>query len=195
MPFCPIDARVPTGFHLPTCRVRPLTTEDLELDYAAVMSGRAMLRRWSQSEWPADDFTLQGDLEDLERHQREHEQREAFTYTVMNLDESRCLGCIYIEPIPEPLWEAGLPLHLSGHPDPYFGQIRFWVIPSLLDSGLDAKLLARLRSWIQDEWRFDGVLFHTSPEDEHQISLFGRAGLSQIDTGRLGVEWHRALFA
>ena len=42
--------------------MRPLRTTDVELDYDAVTSSAEMLRRWSHSSWPADDFTLSENL-------------------------------------------------------------------------------------------------------------------------------------
>ena len=78
--------------------IRPLLATDVELDYAAVMESKEFLRKWDQSGWPADDFTLAGNLEDIQRHEREHNNRESFTFTVMNSTETECLGCIYIYP-------------------------------------------------------------------------------------------------
>ena len=58
-----------------------------------------MLRRWSQSGWPADGFTLADNLEDLEMHYREHVERAACTYTVLTPDGAECLGAVYVKPI------------------------------------------------------------------------------------------------
>jgi hypothetical protein len=44
--------------------------------------------------WPREGFTLEKNLADLEEHQQEFLDREAFTYTVVSLDESRVLGCV-----------------------------------------------------------------------------------------------------
>jgi hypothetical protein len=66
--------------------LEPLTTDHVELDYAAVMDTREWLREWSGSTWPADDFTVDENREDLARHQREHEEGVAFTFTVLRSD-------------------------------------------------------------------------------------------------------------
>ena len=42
--------------------------------------------------WP-DGLTLEVNLIDLAWHQREFTIGHSFAYTVMNDDESRCLGC------------------------------------------------------------------------------------------------------
>ena len=78
--------------------LRPLRATDVKLDYAAVIESKDLLRLWSQSGWPTDDFTLADNLKDLQRHEKEHLDREAFTFTVMSLTETECLGAIYIIP-------------------------------------------------------------------------------------------------
>src|SRR5699024_6751463 len=64
----------------------------------AVMDSGEYLRQWEQSTWPEDDFTVadnQSDLVDLERW---NSASLAFTYTILDPSESRCLGCVYILP-------------------------------------------------------------------------------------------------
>ena len=48
--------------------------------------------------WPTEDLTFEQDLIDLGWHQKEFQMRSSFAYTVVNLDESQVLGCLYIEP-------------------------------------------------------------------------------------------------
>ena len=80
------DAMIPDGLKTDKFLIRPLLTTDVELDYAAVMESKELLRKWEQSSWPADDFTIADNLKDLERHSREHVNRESFTFTVMNIN-------------------------------------------------------------------------------------------------------------
>jgi hypothetical protein len=47
---------------------------------------------------PKDDLTLEQDLIDPGWHQKEFQKRSSFACTMMSLDESRCLGCVYILP-------------------------------------------------------------------------------------------------
>src|SRR5436309_16092952 len=99
MPFYPSDAPVPAGRRTGRLVLRPLCAADAAVDYDAVISSAAELRRWSGSSWPADDFTLAENRDDLERHEREHEERAAFTFTVLSPDLTRCLGCVYLTPL------------------------------------------------------------------------------------------------
>lgn len=169
MPFYPPDAVVPETRRSDRLLLRPLRATDVELDYDAVMSSREQLRRWSQSDWPADDFTLEQNLADLERHQREHLERTAFTYTVLNLDQTRCLGCVYLAPLrPE---SAGL-----CPPELHATEVGFWVRTSQLERDLDRHLLDTVSSWLEEEWRFECVLFTIRETETRQATLLRDAG-------------------
>lgn len=169
---------IPTGLLTQDFLIRPLLATDVALDYAAVMESREILRRWSQSSWPADDFTVAGNLADLQRHEREHIDREAFTFTVMNPAETECLGCIYIDPLTA-RWLANVKVtpHGEANWEDYEAVILFWVRQSRLAEALDRKLLAILRPWFAHEWAFDGHLFLTNEQFQQQVSMFEAAGL------------------
>lgn len=158
--------------------IRPLLGSDTELDYVAVMESREFLRKWEQSTWPADDFTVAGNREDLERHEREHIAREAFTYTVMNLTETECLGCIYIYPTTA-RWLSTAEVTAIG--DTAWADVEavtlFWIRQSRLAEGLDRTLLDALRPWAADEWSFDGHAFLTNEQFEQQVAMLEAAGL------------------
>ena len=169
---------IPSTLHGPGFQLRPLQTTDVELDYDAVMSSRAMLRRWSQSDWPADDFPLEGNLADLERHQREHDAGIAFTYTVTTPGNDRCLGCVYINPLAPELIETGI------CSQPEAGKttavsVRFWVRTSLLGTDLERDLLLELREWFSREWPVDCVVFLTSDSENRQQAFWESNGLYQ----------------
>jgi RimJ/RimL family protein N-acetyltransferase len=153
--------------------LRPLRASDAERDYDAVMASAAQLRRWSGSEWPRDDFTLAENLADLERHEREHERGEAFTYTVLSPDEARCLGCVYIVPV----WPEAAPLCGTAACAACVG---FWVRASEWASDLDRRLLAALREWLGTDWPLDCVLFTNYVDDARQGALLAETGLLRL---------------
>jgi hypothetical protein len=82
------------GFHL-----RMLRTADVVKDFAAVAeSAQRLVGFMSPADrWP-EGLTIDENLVDLGWHEREFTLRHSFAYTVMNDDESRCLGCCYIYP-------------------------------------------------------------------------------------------------
>ncbi len=183
MPFIPPGAPIPELLDAKEFRLRPLRVSDVELDYAAVMESKELLRRWSQSEWPADDFTLAQNAEDLEEHEREHDERTAFTFTVLDPKESECLGCVYIRPFapllrPEDIGEAGTE-------DVYQGRVAFWVRQSRLNDGLDHSLLRALIQWLERDWPFTRVVFFASEQETRQRQVFEEEGLRLLCTPEL----------
>ena len=95
--FVPINFEIPLVLETEQFRLRMLSVDDVEKDYEAVMESQELLRSGGSS-WPREGFTLEENLADLKRHQQEFLNREAFAYTVVSIDESRVLGCVYIDP-------------------------------------------------------------------------------------------------
>ena len=98
-PLVSAEFRVPqrvnsAGFHL-----RMLSVHVVIKDFEAVMASAARLVGFMDpaSTWPRG-LTIEENLIDLAWHHREFTIRHSFAYTVMNDDESRCLGCCYIYP-------------------------------------------------------------------------------------------------
>ncbi len=154
--------------------LRPLRATDVQLDYDAVISSRAQLLLSSGGTWPKEGFTLEEDLIDLERHEREHGERVAFTYTVMNPAETECLGCLYINPLERIL---GHDAESSAYLSDNTAYVSFWVRSSRLADHLDKCVLTALIPWFLNEWAFSHVLFFAQKNEERQIRLFEEMGL------------------
>jgi RimJ/RimL family protein N-acetyltransferase len=171
--WLPAEAIVPAELRTDRAILRPLLASDVDRDYDAVMSSRPMLRTWSQSDWPAEGFTRAENLADLERHEREHLAREAFTFTALELDSDRCVGCVYITPLhpTEARWAADAP---------HVARVGFWVRSSEIESDLDRHLLVALRAWFTSTWGFDREVFSAGAGDRRQIELFEQAGLRPL---------------
>jgi len=172
MEFYPASTPVSEEKRTSRLHLRPLRATDVELDYEAVMSSAESLRRWSQSDWPTDDFTVAQNLTDLQRHEREHTERKAFTFTVLNPLGTQCLGCAYIMPLrPEeiPLCEDAV----------YAAAVGFWIRTSELANDLDQHLFATIREWFHAEWAFDCIVFTISQQETRQAALFAAAGLER----------------
>ncbi len=169
---------IPDGLVTDEFLIRPLLTTDVELDYAAVMDSKEILRVWEQSGWPEDDFTIADNLEDLQRHERQHINREIYTFTVMNPAETECLGCIYICPITA-RWLTNAETTPLGEQDwrDYEAAIQFWIRQSRLAEQMDKKLLTLLRPWFEQVWDFDGHFYLTNEQFEQQVALFEEADL------------------
>lgn len=142
MPFVPQDFEVPPVLETDKFRLRMLAATDAEKDYEAVMESSDLLHRMFKTTWPRAGFTLTENLADLERHEGQFLRREAFAYTVVALDESRVLGCVYIKPV------AGKPGE---------ARVNMWVRQSEYDRGLDETLFAAVKGWLKTAWLFQKV--------------------------------------
>ena len=194
MAWYPADAPVPSTLRTEEFLLRPLRASDVELDYDAVIGSRELLLVYSSGRWPAEGFSLADNLADLEEHEREHEERVAFTYTVLTPDGARCLGCVYVNPLRPTLRRlagrgdyAAVPgAEDAADDDPAWGDarddeavVRFWVRPECVAADLDRRLLAALLAWFQREWAFSRVAFLANRNQGRQLQLFAEAGLRE----------------
>ena len=123
------------GFHL-----RMLSIHDVIKDFAAVMDCADWLPGFMnpRDTWPTG-LTIEENLIDLGWHHREFTNRRSFAYTVMNGDESRCLGCCYIYGSDHAGFEA---------------EAYYWA----RDKGMDDALGASFRGMLQ-VWPFKSVAY------------------------------------
>src|SRR5579859_3295151 len=130
------------GMHL-----RPIRAGDAEIDYPAVMGSRERLwakygETWG---WPPATMTLEGDREDLERHEREIEAHVTFNYAILDAAESRLLGCVYLDPPDE---EASCDVVVS-----------WWVVDECVGTPLDSELDQFVAEWVTSTWPFSRPRF------------------------------------
>lgn len=177
-------ARLLTGEFL----LEPLHPRHVALDYAALMVSNDMLQMWSQSNWPAADFTLEENLADLQMHWDEHRQRVAFTYTVLNPAGDECLGCVYIKPLTWWLERGKAGAEAIARVPDFSAVTTFWVRQPRVADDLDRRLLAVLQNWFaSDSWAFAAMAYGTNEQDTRQIALLEAAGLArlvELDMGR-----------
>lgn len=168
MSFYPEPHPVPAQLRTDEFVCLPLTTDHVHLDYAALMVSNEMLQLWGGTGWPSVDFTVEENWEDLDMHEREHKERVAFTYTVLNPDETECLGCIYITPLSD---YVDMNPDILTNVDPKEAVVGFWVKQPRLADHLDERLLAALRDWFKQEWAFTAVYFSTRTQNTQQVQL------------------------
>lgn len=146
--FVPEDFVIPEKLETDKLRLRMLTVDDVVKDYEAVMTSiehlRSLCDPYSGSLWPEESMTIEEDLRDLERHQREFLERKAFAYTVMSPDESVCLGCMYIDP---------------SHVKEYDAEVYLWARQSVFEKGFEDYLYQVVREWIEADWPFTRVAY------------------------------------
>ncbi|MCP4420260.1 MAG: hypothetical protein GY805_26950 [Chloroflexi bacterium] len=168
---------LPTGLEMAEFIFRPLLGSDVQPDYEAVMESKIELQQRSLGRWPHTGFTLAENLDDLERHEREHLSGEAFTFTIFAPNKTRCLGCIYINPLLPTLTKA----NMSPHPILAEGpraKVSFWVRSTTLLGGLEKRVFDQLRHWLATEWQFAECLFELSEWQTEQQQTVAAAGLT-----------------
>ena len=139
-PFVPADFEIPSVLETESYRLRMLTINDLVKDFDAVISSSEKLKEiWPDSTWPSG-LTLEENLIDLGWHQREFTKRRSFAYTVVALDETKVLGCVYINPTIKKDHDA---------------EIYLWARTSEHKADLtDEQLMTTVENWVAQEWPF-----------------------------------------
>ena len=146
-PFVPDELTVPVEFAGPGFRLEPLGPRHNQSDHEAWMSSIDWIRATPgfdpDGDWPVE-MSADSNLEDLEMHARHFDDREGFTYSI--LDDDNVIGCLYIYPTTEP-----------GHDV----SVRSWVRASRKE--MDAVVYRSLSRWIEDVWPFDNPLYAPRP--------------------------------
>ena len=132
----PDDFEVPDVLEQERFRLRKLTVDDVVKDFDAICD------RVDHRGNPRPPFveTVAENLVDLGWHQREFELRRSFAYTIVAPDESRVLGCAYIDPS-----------------DTHEARVWMWVRRDAYEDGLDPVVEAALRDWLERDWPFERV--------------------------------------
>jgi RimJ/RimL family protein N-acetyltransferase len=159
---------------------RPLRASDVELDYDAVISSSLLLRAWSQSDWPGDGFTLEENLDDLQWHEKEHLDKKAFTFTIMNPEETLCLGCIYIDPLEQETVDLGGCKLPARDGEVFAASIRYWVRQSHATKELNSAILKEVDQWLDNEWYFNCVVFPVAIPDSRHTKLLAERGFDLV---------------
>ena len=134
----PDDFEVPTGLEHERFHLRMLTVGDVVKDFDAICN------RVDHQGAPKPPFvpTVADNLVDLGWHQKEFELRRSFAYTVVEPDESRVLGCVYLYPS-----------------ETHDAVVKLWVRREAFEDGLDPVLETTVREWVATRWPFGRVTF------------------------------------
>jgi len=147
-PFVPAEFAVPSALENGQFRLEQLGPQHNEPDYDAWSSSVEHIRQtpgWEQSSWP-DDRDLAKNLDDLQGHADDFEQRKGFTYTVLDAASGDVIGCVYIYP------------DKSGEHD---AKVLSWVRASRAE--LDAPLWQAVTDWLAADWPFERVAYAERP--------------------------------
>lgn len=146
-PFVPEAFEVPTHLERDRFRLEPLGPEHNTRDHDAWMSSIEWIRSTPgfspDSDWPSS-MSSADNLADLEMHARHFDDREGFTYSVLDGDD--VIGCLYIYPTEEAGKDAS---------------IRSWVTVSR--SEMDVVVFRDVTQWIDQVWPFRNPAYAPRP--------------------------------
>lgn len=143
---------LPRGFAHPlhvdlteAVRLRPIRASDVDIDMVTVTANQPMLWRmygeaWG---WPPTTMTREQDEDDLARHAAEMQTQESFNYAVLDAGETRLLGCVYIDPLPEA-------------PEQPAAEVSWWVGDEV-EPAIRRELDAFVPRWLAQAWPFATV--------------------------------------
>jgi len=142
--------KYPKNYESKTFKVFPTNIEFAQSDFEAVMASRIELRLWSESTWPADDFTLEQNREDLKVHVLDNEAHSAYGFMLYNASETTCYGSLYVNPINPDSFQND-----KSDYEKYDARIDCW-LRSNLETSLKITLVKELSYWLEKDW---GILY------------------------------------
>lgn len=179
MSFYREDASVPAGLRTDEFVLRMLAATDVALDYDAVMASKDILHLRSGGSWPRDGFTLAENLADLQQHEADYSARRGFTYTIMNPDETQCLGCLYIYPLDVLLRRMGMDV-VEEPEGERVAEASFWVRQERIADDLDTRVLAALLPWLRHDFAFSRLYLRAFERERRHVAIFAEAGLRLV---------------
>ncbi len=143
--FVPDDFVPPQKFETKRYTIMPIKESHAHLDFEALKGSVEHLQGTfgPGDTWPAE-VTIEENIEVLGWHEQEFAKRIGFVYTVMNHDETKVLGCIYIYP---------------SRLDSYDAESICWVTKAEYDLGMDSVLYNDLQTWLTKDWPFEKVVY------------------------------------
>ena len=143
--FVPDDFEVPRELVTGEFRLEPLGPQHNEDDYEAWTSSIEHIRAtpgFAGGTWPVAGMTLEENLGDLRRHAEDFVRRSGFTYTVLDADGDRVVGCVYIYPAKDAEGVAN---------------VHSWVRADRAE--LDVALHDAVSFWLNEAWPFETVSY------------------------------------
>ena len=128
-----------------------------------------------------EGFPKEENLKELSRHEDDHNKKLEFAFTILDLDETECYGCIYIKPLVPFLKFAFFNDRIFEHlqfeqTDP---GTSFWITPTGWKMNLYEKLIEELPKWFEREWPFESWYLLGMGPSEEEIKAISKFNLKQ----------------
>ena len=144
---------VPTTLVTPGFRLHRQRLSDNPKDYNAVMASKALLRAWSDSPWPEDDFSLQQNAEDLAGHIDDFERDLAYGFSVFTSDERHLLGSLYLDPVAPFLDDYAVDEATFARLSGFDVRLEYWLRYGT-ERAFEETFVRTVLAWLEDAWWF-----------------------------------------
>lgn len=170
--FFPHDISVPEELIFDGIKIRQLRASDNELDYKAVI----------ESGFRPEGFPKEENLKQISRHERDHDNKIDFAFTILDVKETRCYGCIFIKPIVPFLKFAFFNDRIFEHFDIEENSpgVSFWITPTGWKMNLYESLLEELPRWFVEAWPFETWYLLGMGSTDEEIKAITKLNLKKI---------------
>lgn len=179
MTLNPNQLSVPEILITPAFVVRRQRPEDNLPDYEAVMDSKEVLREWSDSPWPEDDFTLEQNAEDLAGHIEDHAQNLDYGFSIFEPDYSRLLGSLYLNPM-EPLLESyPTDTQTLAKLQAFDLRVEYWLRRGITVE-LEKQFVNEVLAWLERDWWFKAPVFGSRKGMIERRRLYVELGMTEV---------------
>lgn len=140
-----------------------------QYDYVAIMRNMEMLRTWSQSSWPEDDFAPKQNKENLALYMEDNRTHSAYCFMMFEPEFARSYGNIYVYSFDAVKENFEMSAEQENDIGQYDALVDFWVIED--GSDLEKIITEELREWFKNVWKIN-VLFSARVGLDKRIRIY-----------------------
>ncbi len=170
---------VPVTLVTPSFRLHRQRPGDNLKDYDAVMASKALLRTWSDSPWPEDDFSLQQNAEDLAGHIEDFGRDLAYGFSIFTPDESRLIGSLYLDPVAPFLDDYAVDETTAARLLGFDVRLEYWLRRGT-KRDFEEDFVREVLVWLKDAWWFHCPVFGSRRAMTARRALYEALGLKEV---------------
>ncbi|WP_373999216.1 hypothetical protein [Bdellovibrio bacteriovorus] len=141
------------------------------------MKSKDLLRVWSQSTWPEDEFTALQNKEDLGSHVQDNIDHSAYGYMIYSLDQKTCYGSLYVNPLSSVLENYILDSAQEKLIQEHQARIDFWIVEG--ERELEKDITRAIQDWLLNEWKIN-PLFSAREGMILREEIYSELGLKKV---------------
>ena len=170
---------VPITLVTPSFRLHRQRPGDNLKDYGAVMASKALLRTWSDSSWPEDDFSLQHNAEDLAGHIEDFGRDLAYGFSLFTADESRLIGSLYLDPVAPFIDDYAVDEVTAARLSEFDVRLEYWLRRGM-GHAFEETFVRAVLAWLENTWWFQRPVFGSRRAMRARRALYEALGLKEV---------------